>query len=485
MNGKSWIYPFRPRIRDRHFWAVQGLVAVVAGFHLLAESLRLWESWQIPDYSLTFVPITLLYIPMVYAALNFGFAGSTATALLCIALTVPLPLLYHKGLDAATELFQLGIVAGIASFVGHRVDREQAARQQAEAAGAAFRASEMKYRGLFESSPIPILVTDPAGTIFEANPAAGGLFGKDPADLRNATIADLVRPAGSRKLIDLSHDARQQEDYLTITRANGSQVYLEPTLTRISDSQGNPVIEIQLRDVTEERQQRAGLRAFAATILRAQEEERRRIAQELHDESVQQLILLCRQLDLVEGVGAPLSPLGLGELRAARRTAETVAEGLRDFARTLRPLTLDDLGLVTSVRRLVEDCAERAKVDGEVTIVGEERRLAPDLELCLFRIAQEALRNVERHARASHVSVRMVFSECRVGLEVVDNGIGFSPPTASDFAAGGHLGLLGMRERAKSLGGTLEITSNRQDGTRVALLIPETGAGCHETGPED
>ncbi len=477
-RGKSWMYPFRPRIRDRRFWAVQGLVVAVAGFHLLAESLGLWESWRVSDSSLTFIPISLLYIPVVYAALNFGLVGSIPTALLCIVLTVPLPLLFHQGVPAAAELLQLVIVVGIATFVGHRVDREQAARQQAEAASAASRASEMKYRGLFESSPIPILVTDPAGTIFEANPAAGGLFGKDPAHLRNVAIADLVGPAGSRRLFDLAHDGRQQREHLTLTGTDGSHVYLEPTLTWISDSQGNPVIEIQLRDVTEERQQRAGLRAFAANILRAQEEERRRIAQELHDESVQQLILLCRQLDLIEGVGEPLSPLVLSELRAARRTAETVVEGLRDFARALRPPTLDDLGLVTSIRRLLVDLAERAKIDGEVTIVGEERRLPPEVELCLFRIAQEALRNVERHARASHVSVRTVFSECTVGLEVMDNGIGFSLPTASDFAVGGHLGLLGMRERAESLGGTLEITSNRQDGTRVTVLIPLGDADC-------
>nr|MDA8219216.1 PAS domain-containing sensor histidine kinase [Dehalococcoidales bacterium] len=476
---------FCPRIRERRFWAVQGLVVAVAGLHLLAESLGLWESWRVSDSSFTFIPITLLYIPVVYAALNFGFAGSMATALLCIVITLPMPVLFQQGLSAAAEIFQLVIVAGVATFVGYRVDREQDARQHAEAASAASRASEVKYRGLFESSRLPILVTDPAGAIFEANPAAGALFGKDPADLRDTVLADLVEPAGSRRLFDLAHDGRRQGECLTLARTDGSLVYLEPTLTRIGDSQGNPVIEIQLRDVTEERQQRAGLTAFAAHIIRAQEEERRRIAQELHDESVQQLILLCRQLDLIEWVGAPLSPLVLGELRAARKTAETVAEGLRDFARALRPPTLDDLGLVTSIRRLLVDFAERAKIHGEVTIVGEERRLAPELELCLFRIAQEALRNVERHAAASHVGVRMVFSECRVGLEVMDNGIGFSLPTASDFAAGGHLGLLGMRERAESLGGTLQITSDRQDGTRVTVLTPLGDADCLGGDPLD
>ena len=479
---KPWIYSLRPRIRDRRFWAIQGLVVAAATFHLLVESLHLWERWGVPESSLTFVPMSLLYIPVVYAALNFGLAGSLATALLCIILSLPMPLLFHHGLPAAGELLQLVIVAGIATFVGQRVDREQDARGRAEAAGAASRASEMKYRGLFESSPIPILVADSAGTILQANPAAGSLLGRDPDLLRGVAATDLVGPAVEERLRNLSGD-HVEKAHLLLTTTDGSRVHVEPVLTWISDDRGNPIVEVQLRDVTEEWQQRAGLKAFAASILRAQEEERRRIAQELHDEIVQHLILLCRQLDLIESVGEPPSLVLLGELRAARRTAETVVQGLRDFARALRPPTLDDLGLVTSIRRLLVDLTERGKVDGEVTIVGDERRLTPDVELCLFRIAQEALHNVEHHALASRVGVKIVFGVCNVGLEVMDNGVGFSPPTASDFAVGGHLGLLGMRERAESLGGTLEITSTRRDGTRVAVLIPQEDARCQEREP--
>ena len=482
---KPRFYSLRPRIRDRRFWAIQALVVVVAGFHFLIESLHLWERWQVSESSLMFVPMTMLYIPVVYAALNFGLVGAVATALLCIVLSLPMPLLFHHGLPAAGELAQLGIVAGIAVFVGGRVDREQEARGRAETAGAASRASEVKYRGLFESSPIPILIVDSGGKILEANPAAGRLFGRPPAHLRNVTTVDLLGPAASHQLFEQSSDAGQQKDCLVLAAAGDSQLYLEPTLTWISDNLGNPVAEIQLRDVTEERHRQAGLRAFASGVLRAQEEERRRIAQELHDETVQQMVLLCRQLDMIEGVGGPPSPVLRGELLAARGTAETVIEGLRSFARALRPPTLDDLGLVISVRRLLVDFAERARVEAEVTVVGVERRLPPDEELGLFRIAQEALRNVERHAGASHVGVRIVFGVCQVALEVVDDGVGFTPPTASGFATGSHLGLLGMMERAESLNGTLEIASTRRDGTRLTVLIPQEGARCQEADPQD
>jgi signal transduction histidine kinase len=221
-----------------------------------------------------------------------------------------------------------------------------------------------------------------------------------------------------------------------------------------------------------EKLREAGLRAYAASILRAQEAERQRIARDLHDQTVQELVLLCRQLDLVEGAlnESPEVAVGLTE---ARRTAEEVVRDLRDFARSLRPPTLDDLGLATAVRGLLGDLAERASVEGRMSIVGDERRLDGDVELAVFRIAQEALRNVEHHARASHVSVTLHFAAREIRLDVVDDGTGFTSSPTTDLAASGHLGLLGMRERAETLGGRLEIDSRRGRGTRVSVWLNE------------
>ncbi|MEK7682362.1 MAG: sensor histidine kinase, partial [Chloroflexota bacterium] len=160
-------------------------------------------------------------------------------------------------------------------------------------------------------------------------------------------------------------------------------------------------------------------------------------------------------------------------LREARKTAEAVVRDLRDFSKALRPPTLDDLGLVTSIRRLLMDLMDRAKVNGQIKVVGEERRLPPDLELALFRIAQEAMRNVERHAQAREVTVTLSFSGREARLDVVDNGVGFVlPPHSSDMAAFGRLGLLGMRERAELLGGRLEVKSTAGKGTRITASIP-------------
>ncbi|MBI4308507.1 MAG: PAS domain-containing sensor histidine kinase [Chloroflexi bacterium] len=474
----GWLYPYRPRIRDWRFWAVQGLALLIAGTHTSLELLRVlgYSTSLSSDPAqvslLSFVPVSLFFIPVVYAALNFGFAGAVATALWCTILTIP-NIAMHQGMERVRELTQLGIVDAIAIFVGQRVEWEMRARRNAEAAGTALRASETKYRGLFESSPIAVVVLNPGGVVVEANPAAGALFDRDPDSLRGITVADLFGAESGERLLGRPADEGRRDAHIVFKSKDGTEVYLEPTLTRTSDNQGRPVVQVLLRNVTEQLQRQAGLRSYAAYVLRAQEEERKRIAHELHDDAVQRLILLCRQLDIAEDAPAPLpSPVTSG-IREARRSAEEIVENLRGFARALRPPALDDLGLVPTIQRLLLDLSERTKTQVQFKVGGQERRLHPDTELVLFRIAQEALRNAERHAKAAHVTVSIAFAAHEARLEVLDNGIGFNLPlVVSDFAASGQLGLLGMQERAESLGGRLEVRSSPGKGTRVSASIP-------------
>ncbi len=464
-----WLRRYRPRFRDRRFWVVQGLVIAIAAFHDVLE-----VGGYLPRLgTLYFVPISLFFVPVVYAALNFGFAGSIATALWAVIITIPNWVFWHHGLERIGVMFQMAILVAVAVFVGQRVDREAGARHRAEAAGAALRASEMKYRGLFESSPIAVLVLDPSGIILDANPAAGVLFDTTAETLKSTTVANLVGTENKQKLLASSREDKWQEATLALSLRDGSEVYLEPTHTRVSDSQGNIIIQVLLRDVTQERQRQAGLRAYAAHVLRAQEEERQRIARELHDETIQTLALLCRRLGSVETTGEPLPSSVAEELRGAREIAEEVVKELRDFAKALRPPILDDLGMVTSIRRLLVDSTERTEIKGQLKLVGEERRLPRDTEVGMFRIAQEALWNVERHSRATEVVMTLTFSENEVRLYVSDNGVGFNvPPVLGSVYASGQLGLLGMQERAELLGGELEVQSSLGKGTTVTISIP-------------
>ncbi len=214
------------------------------------------------------------------------------------------------------------------------------------------------------------------------------------------------------------------------------------------------------------------LRTYGAYVVRVHEDERQRLARELHDGTIQELMLLCHRLDDIER-DAAMSPDAIVGLRKARSTAEEIVKDMRDFARSLRPPTLDDLGMVTSVRRLVRDLEERSEIRGRHKVVGEERRLPPDVELGMFRIAQEALRNIERHAEATRANVTISFQKDKVKLEVRDNGGGFANDGASGESGGGtRLGLVSMQERAELLGGTLKVQSGPRNGTRVTASIP-------------
>ena len=472
------LYAYRPRFRERRFWAVQVLVVVIAATHSLLEitgSFHDFEVWY-------FIPPALFLVPVVYAALNFGFAGAIATALWATVITIPNWLFWHGWLETFACMFQMLVVIAVAFFVGQRVDRERGARRQTETANTALRDSETKYRGLFESSPVAVIIHDANGAILDANPAAGALFGKATRALRSMAMAELVGKENEQKLLAPSQKDNWQEAPLVLRPRDGSEIYLEPTYTKISDGQDNIATQLLLRDITQERHRQAGLRAYAVYILRAQEEERQRIARELHDETIQTLVLLCRRLDSVGSSSKALPSSVKRELQEARKITEEAVRELRDFAKALRPTALDDLGVVTSIRRLLADFTERNGVQAQLKLIGKERRLPRDIEVGLFRIAQEALWNTERHSRATKVVVTIAFSKDEVRMNIKDNGLGFNLPlTRGGLITSGHLGLLGMQERAELLGGELEIQSSPGKGvvTTVSIPSPEKRVYAH------
>lgn len=458
---------------------IQGLVIFIAGVHGLIETGTIFPAL----HGLYAMPIGLFLVPVVYAALTFGFAGALATALWATVLSIPNVVFWHEGLEKLEEVFQIVVVNVVAFLVGQQVNREKGARQEAEAAATALKASRMKYRSLFESSPVAILVLDGTGVILEANPAASLLFGKDKPTLEGMSIADLLGATGEHKLLGSSQNGNWQVETLAVKLKDGPEVYLERTLTEVSDGQGDLITQVLFRDVTKEHDRQAGLRAYAAHVIRAQEEERQRIARELHDGTIQSLLLLCRRLDSLQASSDSLPSALSNTLRETREIAEGVIGELRDFTKALRPPTLDDLGMVTSIRRLLADLGERTGIEGKLKLAGEECRLPLDTEVGMFRIAQEALWNIERHAKATRVAVTITFAEDEAKLEVVDNGIGFSPPADSrGFMGSRQLGLLSMRERAELLGGKLEIQSSPGKGTRVAVSVP-IGEGTTDISP--
>ena len=219
---------------------------------------------------------------------------------------------------------------------------------------------------------------------------------------------------------------------------------------------------------------------LAAQVILAQEEERRRVARELHDEAGQALTAVIIGLERglasmpeVYAADLPIQPRQLmGNLRDL--AAQTLDE-VRKLALELRPSVLDDLGLVAALRQYVRSTEERSGLSAQLTVVGWDEadgapRLPAEVETALFRIAQEALTNAMRHAHASLVRVRLRRSDGLVTLEVRDDGVGLGavPPPE----AGEHLGMFGMRERARLLDGEFQATPVSPRGTLVRVSIP-------------
>ncbi|HSU13329.1 sensor histidine kinase [Longimicrobium sp.] len=221
---------------------------------------------------------------------------------------------------------------------------------------------------------------------------------------------------------------------------------------------------------------RTRLREVAARALSAAEEERKRIARELHDETAQMLAALLIRIRVVRNSRDPaqMEPL----LDGMREDVSRALEGIRRFARGLRPPALDELGLVPAIEGHARSLEEIAGLKVELRADDVAGDLPPEAELATYRIVQEALSNVVRHARATRATVTLAHERGRLVVTVEDDGRGFDPDNVMSTEGGG-LGLFGMKERAGYIGGRVEVASTPGTGTRVRAEIP-----LHDETPE-
>lgn len=213
------------------------------------------------------------------------------------------------------------------------------------------------------------------------------------------------------------------------------------------------------------------LHDYIGLITAAQEDERRRLARELHDETVQSLVVLKQRLQLTRL--ASQNDRAAISLREIEDLTEQTIEELRRLTRALRPIYLEDFGLVTALKMLAYEAGQIAGIPVEFQLQGVERRLDTAAELALYRLAQEALNNVARHAQASRAVLCIQFSPQSLTLQVSDDGKGFHvPKRPSEFASGGHMGLLGLYERSEMIGAQLEIVSAPGKGAQINIVLP-------------
>lgn len=213
------------------------------------------------------------------------------------------------------------------------------------------------------------------------------------------------------------------------------------------------------------------LRDYLGVVTVAQEEERSRLARDLHDDTIQSLVALTRKAQLIKrSLGGQPEADQLGEME---EMTTQIIDNLRRLARDLRPIYLEELGLAPALRMLAQETGSALNIPVSFRVAGTEQRLSTEMELALYRIAQEALSNVVQHAKASQATVRLDFASETVTLTVTDDGRGFDEPESpAKMAPEGHYGLLSMQERAELIGANLTIKSAPGQGTKLEVSLP-------------
>jgi two-component system sensor histidine kinase DegS len=275
--------------------------------------------------------------------------------------------------------------------------------------------------------------------------------------------------------------ARERETYLRARRdelqkrIKNVDKQLERAETIVS--QVNVVLEYlsgDLNQVTRILESAKNRQLLGLKIILAQEEERKRIAREIHDGMAQTMANIVLRTEIAERMLVKEEYVAVKEelvdLKAQMRGG---LEEVRKMIFNLRPMALDDLGLVPTLRKFVQDFEEKAKIRTTFDVKGRETRLPSGMEVAIFRLVQEAFSNVLKHSQATFVAVEASFLKDEVKLLIVDNGVGFNvEQMETQLVSENHFGLLGMRERLELLEGRMELQSERDSGTKITMYIP-------------
>ena len=309
---------------------------------------------------------------------------------------------------------------------------------------------------------------------------------------KRPTMADMIVSGASAQEIEtyyqgkyskslLIDGAYEAEDFFPGLNKTGK--WLHFTASPLVSDEGKMMGAIEtLEDISERIELENNLHHYLQQITRAQEEERKHIARELHDDMAQILGSSLRQLDNLQRTQHTFTPAQASDVKDIQEQLNQGLKFVQRFIQNLRPSLLDDLGLVPALRSLTNSLEDTDGVIINFTVRGEEKRLTTESELSLFRILQEALNNVRKHAEATEVHVITEFSEKRIRLIVRDNGKGFKLARhIESLPENGKLGLMGIQERVWLLGGSLEINSAPDKGTTLMIDIPAVNGVRQDT----
>jgi PAS domain S-box-containing protein len=374
---------------------------------------------------------------------------------------------------------ELGQLSRAFDQMAQSLEHREGERQSADHA---LKASETRYRRLFETAQDGILILNAdTGQIDDVNPFLTDLLGYTREQLLGNKLWE-IGPFKDTKASKASFRELQREDYvryddLPLETSAGKSINVE-FVSNVYQVNGTKVIQCNIRNITERKQAEVKrkessrkLQVLSRRLVEAQETERRNIARELHDEIGQALTVM--QLNLQAMLLSPGTEVVAPRLNETLDVVGRVLEQVRDISLDLRPSILDDLGLEPALRWYTERQAALVELKVQFHADRLEQRLDPMIETECFRIAQEALTNVVRHAQAKAVAVALRKEDGQLHLRVRDDGVGFDmAPVREQAVRGASLGLLSMEERASLAGGGLEFKSVPGQGTEVHAWFP-------------
>ena len=425
----------------------------------------------------------ILYLaPIVWAGFLFGWRGSFITSLIALAVMLPRAIAiseYPK--DALFETGAVFVIGNVLALSFHSLRRERENRIRLESARQELQSSEEKYRQLFENAHDAIWLHDLDGNFIAANNAAAKLSGYTAEELCKMNVKSFLSEESLRlaQLVGsqmLDNEPVEQPYEQRILKRDGAEATVQIASSLVLSKGKAVAFQHVARDISEQKRMQENLRYYLHEITRAQEEERKRISHELHDDTIQALVALSRQLDHISG-GRDVPEELRARLEKLWKQTNDIVGGVRRLSHDLRPAALDRLGLLPALEWLASETKKYSGIETAVKVIGAQRRLPEEVELVLFRVTQEALRNVWRHSQAGKSEITIEFGEAKTRITVSDNGKGFTlPEKMGDLPRAGKLGLAGMEERARLLGGAITIQSQPEKGTSVTIEIPETAS---------
>ncbi len=368
-----------------------------------------------------------------------------------------------------------GRPTGIFGFTRDITERKQAERT--------LRDSEKRYRTFFENSMDATCIMGRNGRVLDVNRAALALMGYSREETSELNLLSCAPEEQRRRFqAQIERDGFVRNFEMRLRRKDGVELDCVLTFDLRRDDYGNIVgYEGSIRDVTGYKRLQRNLRLYANEVTRAQEDERLRLSREIHDGVLQNLLALGLELEKAIRSVSRKGSSQEAQLQGIRNEVQRLAKEMRAMSHALRPSVLDELGLVAAVQTLLRSLEETRGTKTDLQVVGVESRLGGEVELALFRIVQESLSNVKRHSEAGSVRVRVEFGAGSVKAVVSDDGRGFDAPRRmSDLASERSLGLAGMEERARMLGGWVGLESRPGAGTTVTVEIPHAGSELPE-----